>query len=279
MAARLPLTTDQDASRHHEQHLLRLNQLSSSSREDTLSSPPPVTNVQQGLTLLHSVRFISQTRQRNQFVPFVLHNSTGVPLQFSTLTSLPAKVLFNPTAILQQRTQSSTSMESMQPLSWETVRPGEEMPFDFASGRKLRHQVCREVVSAHWMPGTCMWSACYKPGTCMCQHVISLVHACGLHVISTCMWSACYKPGTGMWSACCVCLSLQGFAEFLQRTVKTEIKRWPIKTRDYKTHVTTREFDWPTSFPVLIARCKNSAKPCMAMLCLHHRIFFHYIQA
>lgn len=105
-----------------------------------------MTNVQQGLTLLHSVRFISQTRQRNQFVPFVLHNSTGVPLQFSTLTSLPAKVLFNPTAILQQRTQSSTSMESMQSLSWETVKPGEEMPFDFASGRKLRHQVCEESI-------------------------------------------------------------------------------------------------------------------------------------
>ena len=129
---------DQDASRHHEQNLIRLNQLSST-REDTLSSPPPVTNVQQGLTLLHSVRFISQTRQRNQFVPFVLHNSTGVPLQFSTLTSLPAKVLFNPTAILQQRSRSS--LESVQSLSWETVKPGEEKPFDFASGRKLRHQV------------------------------------------------------------------------------------------------------------------------------------------
>ena len=62
---------------------------------------------------------------------------------------------------------------------------------------------------------------------------------------------------------------IQGFAEFLQRSVKTEIKRWPIKTCDYKTHMTAREFDWPTSFPVLIARCNNSAKPCS--VCYHDR--------
>lgn len=51
-----------------------------------------VTPMERGLALLHSVRFVSQTRQRTRFVPFLLRNNTGLPLKFATLTSVPSKV-------------------------------------------------------------------------------------------------------------------------------------------------------------------------------------------
>ena len=55
-------------------------------------SSAAVNSMEKGLALLHSVRFISQTRQRIRFVPFLLRNSTGLPLRFATLTSVPTKV-------------------------------------------------------------------------------------------------------------------------------------------------------------------------------------------
>ena len=48
--------------------------------------------MEKGLALLHSVRFVSETRQRTRFVPFLLRNNTGLPLKFATLTSVPSKV-------------------------------------------------------------------------------------------------------------------------------------------------------------------------------------------
>lgn len=51
-----------------------------------------VSTIEKGLALLHSVRFVSQTRQRMKFVPFLLRNNTGLPLKFATLTSVPSKV-------------------------------------------------------------------------------------------------------------------------------------------------------------------------------------------
>lgn len=51
-----------------------------------------VSTMEKGLALLHSVRFVSETRQRTRFVPFVLRNNTGLPLKFATLTSVPSKV-------------------------------------------------------------------------------------------------------------------------------------------------------------------------------------------
>ena len=61
--------------------------------EGTASEPSAaITRVERTLALLHSVRFVSQTRQRTRFVPFLLRNSTGLPLQFTTLTSAPSQV-------------------------------------------------------------------------------------------------------------------------------------------------------------------------------------------
>ena len=51
-----------------------------------------VTTMERGLALLHSVRFVSVTRRRARFVPFLLRNNTGLPLKFATLTSVPSKV-------------------------------------------------------------------------------------------------------------------------------------------------------------------------------------------
>ena len=51
-----------------------------------------VSTMEKGLALLHSVRFVSETRQRTRFVPFLLRNNTGLPLKFATLTSVPSKV-------------------------------------------------------------------------------------------------------------------------------------------------------------------------------------------
>lgn len=51
-----------------------------------------VSTMEKGLALLHSVRFVSTTRQRSKFVPFLLRNNTGLPLKFATLTSVPSKV-------------------------------------------------------------------------------------------------------------------------------------------------------------------------------------------
>lgn len=59
--------------------------------EDT-SKNAALSKMKQGLALLHSVRFVNETRQRMKFVPFLLRNSTGLPLTFATLTSAPSKV-------------------------------------------------------------------------------------------------------------------------------------------------------------------------------------------
>ena len=61
--------------------------------EDSVSEESvAMSKVKQGLALLHSVRFVNETRQRVKFVPFLLRNSTGLPLKFATLTSAPSKV-------------------------------------------------------------------------------------------------------------------------------------------------------------------------------------------
>ena len=100
------------------------------------------TKVQQGLALLHSVRFISQSRQRTKFIPFSLVNSTGLTLKFATLTSLPSHVLFNASALLQSP-RSSLLVESKRatPTAWVEVEPGQEKLFDFVSRQKIRHKV------------------------------------------------------------------------------------------------------------------------------------------
>lgn len=98
--------------------------------------------VQKGLALLHSVRIISQSRQRTKFIPFSLVNSTGLPLKFVTLTSLPSHVLFNPSALLQSpRASLATETNRATPTAWIEVEPGQETLFDFVSRQKIRHKV------------------------------------------------------------------------------------------------------------------------------------------
>ena len=56
------------------------------------TSPMMSSQVERGLALLHSVRLVSETRQRAKFIPFLLRNSTGLRLEFATLTSVPSQV-------------------------------------------------------------------------------------------------------------------------------------------------------------------------------------------
>ena len=137
-----------------EKQLLRLHRRSSSREINKDEGATPsgekhqVSNVQQGLALLHSVRFISQSRQRTKFIPFVLRNSTGLRLRFATLTSLPNKVLFNPSTLLQSPKDGSPILSSglATPTCWIEVQPDEEKPFDFVSRQKLRHKVSASII-------------------------------------------------------------------------------------------------------------------------------------
>jgi vacuolar protein sorting-associated protein 13D len=59
---------------------------------DQSHDPMMSSQMERGLALLHSVRLVSETRQRSKFIPFLLRNSTGLCLQFATLTSVPSQV-------------------------------------------------------------------------------------------------------------------------------------------------------------------------------------------
>ena len=127
---------DRDFShKQNEQELLKIQHKKENKTVD----------VQKGLALLHSVRFISQSRQRTKYIPFVIKNSTGLPLKFATHTSLPAKVVFNPSVLLSSPTNSSINLTAGPPAGppaiWTTVLPNEETSFDFISHKKIRHKV------------------------------------------------------------------------------------------------------------------------------------------
>ena len=62
------------------------------SHDQSHDSSPISSRMERGLALLHSVRLVSETRQRSKFIPFLLRNSTGLRLQFATLTSVPSQV-------------------------------------------------------------------------------------------------------------------------------------------------------------------------------------------
>ena len=148
---------DLQENRERQQQILSLHQQSKIPGKDggewPVSQQP---SVQKGLALLHSVRFVSQSRQRAQFVPFVLRNSTGLKLRFCTMTSLPAKV-FSPSSLLQQSVgimATSTMESSSNSLLWMEVAPGKEQPFDFTSRQKLRHKV-QTVAGLQWISECC----------------------------------------------------------------------------------------------------------------------------
>ena len=125
------------AHEENEKQLLRIHR--GRGEGEGITGEPSVTK---GLALLHSVRFISLSRQRTQFVPFILRNSTGFPLYFSTLTSLPSKVLFNPSIMLRNTKVGVANTNGLdQPPRWVKVEPHQEVPFDFIARAKMRHKV------------------------------------------------------------------------------------------------------------------------------------------
>lgn len=144
----MKMTNNGTNQKSKEKQLLKIHRRTSSRDDRSVGGveDTPSSNVQQSLALLHSVRFISQSRQRTKFIPFCLRNSTGLPLCFATLTSLPSHVLFNPSVLLQSpRTQGGESSMTT-PTKWIEVAPGEEIPFDFISRQKIRHKVSVTVV-------------------------------------------------------------------------------------------------------------------------------------
>ena len=130
--------------------LANRTQEESSSSTTALGVPRQPSQVKAGLALLHSVRFVNETRQRTRFVPFLLRNNTGVPLRFTSLTSLPSRVYVNPAA-LYQRTRGrggggrggggviGENLDSS--AEWMDVQVGEERPFDFNSRNEQRRRV------------------------------------------------------------------------------------------------------------------------------------------
>ena len=90
---------------------------------------------------MYTCRYISQSRQRNKFIPFALRNSTGLPLSFTTLTSLPSEVFAGSSVY----TEHSRRQLATPPL-WIEVDPMEEKPFDFLPHQKMRHKVRKREI-------------------------------------------------------------------------------------------------------------------------------------
>ena len=100
-----------------------------------------MSRMEKGLALLHSVRFVSQTRQRTRFIPFVLHNNAGLPLWFATLTSVPTKVYVSPSDLYQRTRGNGSPTDMLREITgeWVEVGPGEQKPFDFCR-KKMRRR-------------------------------------------------------------------------------------------------------------------------------------------
>jgi len=99
-----------------------------------------MTNIEKGLYLLHSVRVVGQ-RQRTPFYPFQLLNSTGLPIQFATISSSPSQVYVSSSSFLRHSQQVVRS--NIRESEWKLVEPDQQVPFDCRSNSKMRHKVGR----------------------------------------------------------------------------------------------------------------------------------------
>ena len=110
---------------------------------------PPKVSLPRGLAFLHSVSQFNQQTKRTAFVPYLLRNSTGLPLKFAQMASLPNVVVtvgssplsgnstfLNPSRELSSPTGQSLIVTSLEETSeWRSVSPGEEVPFNFETKR------------------------------------------------------------------------------------------------------------------------------------------------
>ena len=108
--------------------------------EPSTSEATKMTNIEKGLYLLHSVRVVGQ-RQRTPYYPFQLLNSTGLPLQFATVSSSPSQVYVSSSSFLRHSQQVVRS--NIRESEWKLVEPDQQVPFDCRSNSKMRHKVGR----------------------------------------------------------------------------------------------------------------------------------------
>lgn len=110
----------------------------SNDADPSISEAAKMTNIEKGLYLLHSVRVVGQ-RQRTPYYPFQLLNSTGLPLQFATISSSPSQVYVSSSSFLRHSQQVVRS--NIRESEWKLVEPDQQVPFDCRSSTKMRHKV------------------------------------------------------------------------------------------------------------------------------------------
>jgi len=111
----------------------------SGNEQDTATNETAkMTNIEKGLYLLHSVRVVGQ-RQKTPFYPFQLLNSTGLPLQFATMSSIPSQVYVSASTFPRHSQQLVKG--NLRESEWKLVEPDQQVPFDCRTNNKMRHKV------------------------------------------------------------------------------------------------------------------------------------------
>ena len=121
-----------------QQELVR--SVSGSEQDAVTNETTKMTNIEKGLYLLHSVRAVGQ-RQKTPFFPFQLLNSTGLPLRFATVSSIPSQVYIS--ASTYPRHSQQLVKGNLRESEWRLVEPDQQVAFDCRINNKMRHKVRR----------------------------------------------------------------------------------------------------------------------------------------
>ena len=112
--------------------------VSGNEQDMVTNEPTKMTNIEKGLYLLHSVRAVGQ-RQKTHYYPFQLLNSTGLPLRFATISSIPSQVYVSASTYPQRSQQVVKG--NLRESEWRLVEPNQQVPFDCRMNSKMRHKV------------------------------------------------------------------------------------------------------------------------------------------
>ncbi|XP_060085097.1 intermembrane lipid transfer protein VPS13D-like [Ylistrum balloti] len=80
-------------------------------------------------------------RRRIPFVPFLIHNQTGCPLWFHTVTTNPSKI----TRLTGPNEGHLSGSAYINASKWTKVKPGQQMSFVFHRKEKIRHKKTHEL--------------------------------------------------------------------------------------------------------------------------------------
>ncbi|OWF52509.1 Vacuolar protein sorting-associated protein 13D [Mizuhopecten yessoensis] len=84
---------------------------------------------------------LASQRRRIPFVPFLIHNQTGCPLWFHTVTTNPSKT----TRLTGPNEGQVTGSAYINASKWTKVKPGQQMSFVFHRKEKIRHKKSHEL--------------------------------------------------------------------------------------------------------------------------------------